>query len=306
MIDHCGPMAASVRDVALLLSVLAGYDGIDPRMTPETPLRSNVKDYAAILDEMVSKRTSAGEWTLLLAGSGLKVGILKEGWEVPGLSSDVALVVKNAAERFTLVGAKVEEVSIPFHKEGPAIWTAVTRAMMADYATRNIPLPLLSHPLPHISPPPPTQEMYTKLSHHNPAVINVLFNSAYIRSEYGPEVTAKAVMHVHELRAAYDTALETYDILITPVTLTVAPKHPMESDGVMARINQAVGSTSNTCPFNVTGHPALSMPVGWGDAVDGNGRLPIGMQIIGKRWDEETILKAALMWEVGGLGLDNE
>jgi amidase len=158
--------------------------------------------------------------------------------------------------------------------------------------------------MPHLSPPPPTKEMYDLLSHHNPAVINVMLNGVYLSEKYGTAVTSKAIMHVHQLRAAYDAALENYDVLITPVNPTVAMPHPKEEDDVLDRIKLAVGNISNTCPFNVTGRPALSMPVGWGKVKDGSAKLPVGMQIIGKRWDEETILKAAVIWEVTGEGLD--
>lgn len=304
MIDHCGPLANSVRDIGLLLSVLAGYDGIDPRMTPETPLPQNVKNYAKLLDDMVSNKKARNEWQAGLAGLGLKVGLIKEAWEIGSLNPEVGKVVREAGERFSLLGAIAEEVSIPLHAEGPAIWTAATRGTLADYATKNQPLPFLSHPLPNLCAPPPTQEMYDLLSHHNPAVINAMFASTYIKEKYTPSVTAKAIMHVQELRAAYDAALEKYDVLITPVNPTVAMRHPEEKDGVLARINKAVGNTANTCPFNVSGHPAMSIPVGWGKVADQDQKLPIGMQIIGKRWDEEIVLKAALIWEIGGMGLD--
>lgn len=50
--------------------------------------------------------------------------------------------------------------------------------------------------------------------------------------------------------------------------------------------------------------PGLSMPAGWGRLPDGAGRLPVGMQLVAKRFDEQSIYKAATAWEVGGLGLD--
>lgn len=67
----------------------------------------------------------------------------------------------------------------------------------------------------------------------------------------------------------------------------------------------AIGNTLNTCGFNVTGHPAMSMPVGWGKVKEGDGRLPVGMQVIGRRWGEASIFKAAKAWEVGGRWTDS-
>ena len=46
------------------------------------------------------------------------------------------------------------------------------------------------------------------------------------------------------------------------------------------------------------------MPIGFGDSLDGDGKLPVAMQLVGRRWDDETVLKAAVAWEVRGLGLD--
>jgi amidase len=113
------------------------------------------------------------------------------------------------------------------------------------------------------------------------------------------------MMHVHELRAAYDTALEDVDVLLTPVNPRVGSKHPDPNSSVKEKMAPGIGGTLNTCGFNVTGHPGLSLPIGFGE-VDGaeGGKMPVGMQIVGRRWDEETVLKVAKAWEVPGLGLD--
>ncbi|CAN8103241.1 unnamed protein product [Discula destructiva] len=308
MMDHCGPMATSVEDVAMFLSVLAGYDGLDHRMSPETPLRGQVKDYLGIIKGRINEKVGKGEWTSDKAGQGLKVGILTEGWQVPTLTDEMAAAVRSAADRFSSLGAQVDEVSIPLHLDGPLIWTAATRSKMAEFGTANATPTALGYSLPGLKPPPVTQRWLELMSHHNPALVNVVFSSDYLTSKYPLATTAKAHSHVLQLQAAYDRALEEYDVLITPVTPTVAPPHPPAEYGVMDRIKVAAGNTANTCPFNVTGHPALSIPVGWGRVtsdgeVIGGKKLPMGMQIIGKRWDEETVLYAASVWEVGGLGL---
>ncbi|KAL2000498.1 hypothetical protein VTN02DRAFT_2991 [Thermoascus thermophilus] len=306
MIDHCGPMARSVRDIALLLSVIAGYDGLDPRMTPESPLRENVKDYAQILDDWKAARISDGTWTSTSAASGLKVGLVKEAWEVPALDPDVSRVVREAAQRFASLGAVVEEVSIPLHAQGANIWAAVTRRDLGDYACRARHSDTLSFPLPHVDPPAPSQSFYDEMTKANPAVTNVLFNSAYLQSKYSYSQSGKAQRLVHKLRAEYDQALAKYDVLITPTNSFVGKTPPAPDAGVMERMQKAVGSTSNTAAFNVTGHPAMSMPVGWAKVPhDPEKVLPVGMQVIAKRFDEETLLKAAMAWEVGGLGLDS-
>lgn len=306
MMDHCGPMATSVEDIAVLLSVMAGYDGLDHRMTPETPLRENVKDYGQLLQARINEKKENGDWTPSQAGAGLKVGILMEGWQVPTLSAAMSSITRSAADRFASLGAVVEEVSVPMHTDGPLIWTAATRAQMAAFGTANAAPTALSYSLPTFRPPPLTQRWLELMSFHNPAMTNVVFSSDYLMSKYPPSTISKAHSHVLQLRATYDAALARYDVLVSPVTPTVAPPHPpAEMLGVMDRIKVAAGNSANTCPFNVTGHPALSVPVGWGMAEDGVTKLPVGLQIIGKRWDDEMVLYAASVWEAGGLGLEN-
>ncbi len=306
MIDHCGPMATNLVDIAKLLSAIAGYDGLDPRMTPESPLRSNVKDYPAELSAF-TKENADGK-----LGTGMKIGLVTEGFSVPGMSESVRSVVHAAATKhFAASGAIVSEVSIPIHLLGPAIWTAATRGSMAELAVKAAPPDLLTHTMPHFEPRwPPDQEMYDLLNRTNPAVVNLLFWGTFTNEKYGAAVTAKAHRHVLELRAAYDKALEEFDVLITPTGIAVASKHADTrpeaegGSGVMDKIRLAVGTMSNTCPFNATGHPAMSVPCGWGEAAEEKGKkLPIGMQIIGKRWDEMSVLKAAAVFEAGGGGL---
>lgn len=315
MIDHAGPMTRTIEDCALLLGVLAGYDGIDYRMTPETPLRSQVPDYVGDLKSWINGKENQGEWTSSAAARGLRVGILKEGFEVPGLDQYVIDAVKTAAERFKALGAEVQDISIPLHLQGAAIWTVAGRPMIPDGVAGKAPA-LLSYPMPHYDPLPNDQNFFDTLANRNPAAVNVLMNAAHMERKYGHSLAKKSLMHVYELQAAYDKAFEDVDVLLTPVNPTVGPKHPSGtaktednpngfSERIMDLIEPAIGNTSNTCSFNVTGHPALSMPVGWGKVKEGDGRLPIGMQIIAKQWDEASIFKAAKAWEMGGRWLDS-
>lgn len=308
MIDHCGPMATSLMDIARLLSVIAGYDGLDPRLTPESPLRQSVKDYASELSTFIGRESTSGE----NLGTGMRIGLLRESFLVPGMSEVVKPTVHAAATNFFgASGATVREMSVPLHLLGPAIWTAATRGSTAELAVKGETPDLLSHPMPHWQPRwPPDQEMYDLLTRTNPAVVHLLFWDTFAKEKYGAAVVAKAHRHVLELRAAYDKALDEVDVLITPTAPTVASNHAdvrpeaEGGSGVMDKICLAVGTMSNTCPFNATGHPAMSVPCGWGEADGEAGKnMPISMQIIGKRWDEMNVLKAAAVFEAGGGGL---
>ena len=105
-LDHLGPMANSTADVALLLEVIAGKDGLDPRQ--------------------YEVRTEA--YTSALTGNvlGLRLGIVQEGFNWPGLSeADVDAKVKQAAQQFEKLGAVVSTVSIPMHLDGIHIWNPI-------------------------------------------------------------------------------------------------------------------------------------------------------------------------------------
>ncbi|KAL4778729.1 putative amidase [Aspergillus varians] len=287
MIDHLGPMASTLNGIALMLQVLAGYDGIDTRMTPESPLRSSVPDYPALLAGVQASD-----------GPKLRVGILRESFDVPNQDPQVRECVYNAATKFfTAVGATVTDVSIPVHTQGPMLWTAATRTSMSDWSCQSQTPGILSYGPPHVQLRwPPDQEMYDLLTAKNPSIMNLIFSSAYLKEQNGSTArVAKAHRKVFELRQAYDDALAQVDVLITPTTPTVAFAHP---ESLSERVKAAVGIVANTCSFNLTGHPAMSVPCGFGGEEQ---NLPVGMQIISRRWGEETVLRAAALFEMGRL-----
>src|SRR5215470_13215971 len=100
-IDHTGPMTATVSDNALLLEVIAGADGLDPR-------QYNVR---------VDKYTTA----LGRGVAGMRIGVVNESFGWPSSEADVDARVREGAERLRSLGAAVEEVSIPMHLDGGAI-----------------------------------------------------------------------------------------------------------------------------------------------------------------------------------------
>ena len=97
-VDHTGPMTGTVKDNALLLEVIAGADGYDPRQ-----YSPKVHPYTEALGRGVD---------------GLKIGVVKEGFGLPNSERDVDAKVRKAAELLGKLGAKVTEVSIPWHTAG--------------------------------------------------------------------------------------------------------------------------------------------------------------------------------------------
>ncbi|KAL4904090.1 hypothetical protein BDW74DRAFT_179180 [Aspergillus multicolor] len=301
MIDHLGPMATKLEDIALMLQVMAGYDGLDARMTPESPMPANVKNYPALLAFFIRSARDASTPKPVM-----KIGLLKEAFDFPGLSPEVRdTVLQNAKEYFTAAGAEVLEVSVPMHREAPAIWTVAARTALADFGLASRPPGYLSYLPDHIDTQwPPTQEMFDHLTVGNPTIMNLIFSTDYLRQTFGTTVEFKAHRKVFELRAAYDAVLSEVDVLITPTVPTVAFEFPPSTKGgselgdINERVKAAVGLSYNTCAFNVTGHPAMNVPCGFGGEKEGK-RLPIGMQVVGKRWDDEAVLKAAALFEIG-------
>ncbi|KAL2858463.1 putative amidase [Aspergillus pseudoustus] len=305
MIDHLGPLASNLEDIAALLESMAGYDGFDPRMSPESPMRSQVKPYLHTLRENRQAILEA-----IRPGENLRVGLLMESFSLPGISNDVKETVYEAAKTFfEATGAAVTEISIPMHLEGPIIWTAATRPSMSSHLVQGNPSGHLSYLPPHtrIHWPLP-QTAFKTLTANNPAVVNIMFSELLAKSSgyCTPGLEAKAHRKVFELRAAYDKALEEVDVLVTPCAPTVAMPHPPSADlkdgeepSVLDRLGVAVGLTSNTCPFNITGHPGLSVPCGYSAPHRPDVSLPIGMQIVGRRWEDERVMMAAALFERG-------
>src|SRR5947207_9326239 len=104
-VDHCGPMCASVQDVARLLTVIAGHDGWDTRT-----ISARTGDYIGALDIPVR---------------GLRIGILREGFGHPESDGAVNENVRQAVSALARAGVATEEVSIPWHLDGPHVWSGV-------------------------------------------------------------------------------------------------------------------------------------------------------------------------------------
>ncbi|KAK9475705.1 amidase signature enzyme [Lipomyces japonicus] len=291
IVDHTGPMTRTVLDNALLLGVLAGSDGYDDR---QIGLPQPIPDYVSELSKYSSHPATAIK--------GFKIGIIKESFDMAGLDDRVSEKVKAAAHAFAKLGdnVTVEEVSVPIHKLAPAIWTIATRQGFSEQGvTGQNPLRFGVHDAAlNVALSSWTQEMFDKVAIKNPAVTNALLGGRYIKNKY-PGLTDKALNLARKLKDTYDSLFDTYDVLITPCAPTPANYYIFdEQDDIMTKISKAVGTTQNTTPFNISGNPALSVPIALLPAVEKPEiKLPIGMQIVGKSFDELSILKAAYAWE---------
>jgi amidase len=115
-----------------------------------------------------------------------------------------------------------------------------------------------------------------------------------MRDSYHGRYYAKAQNLGRKLASAYDGALDSVDLLVMPTLPMKATPLPAAYSPREEVVARALEMIPNTAPFDVSGHPAMTAPCGFSDG------LPVGMMLVGKRWDEETVLRAARAFEQTG------
>ncbi len=115
----------------------------------------------------------------------------------------------------------------------------------------------------------------------------------YMVRNYRGHYYAKAQNLGRQLRAAYDAVLQDYDLLLMPTLPLTATPIPDENAPIPEILQRGFEMITNTAPFDVTGHPAMSVPCGLADG------LPVGLMLIGPHYGETTIYRAAHAFEQG-------
>jgi amidase len=273
-LDHTGPMTRNVGDNALLLEVLAGEDGLDPR-------QYNVKTKA---------------YTEALNGGvkGLRIGVVKEGFGLPNSEPDVDAKVNQAASTLRALGATVADISVPMHSVGLAIWSPIILEGATELMMRGNGMGTNWRGLYTTS----LLDAHSQWKHRADELSDTLKISMlvghYFVKHYRGHFYAKAQNLSRKLRAAYDAALSQHDLLLMPtLPLKATPLPPADASRELY-VQRAFEMAANTAPFDVTGHPAMSIPCGIGDA------LPIALMLVGKHYDEWTIYRAAAAFEKAG------
>jgi amidase len=118
-----------------------------------------------------------------------------------------------------------------------------------------------------------------------------LMLGTYVRNNYGSRYYGKSINIVRRLRAAYDEVLAKYDLLLMPTTPMKATRLPEPKASKEEYVTRALEMLANTAPFDLTHHPAMSIPCGM---IDG---LPVGLMLVGRHFDEPTIYRAAEAFE---------
>ena len=263
-LDQAGPFARSVRDVALVLQAIAGHDPRD-----STSVDTPVPDYAAALTGDVK---------------GLRLGVPRE-YFVAGMEPGVETAVRAGIDTLRDLGAEIVEVSLPSTDRGLATYYIIAPAEASANLAR-----------------------YDGVKYGLSAGADQLWdNYTHTRgSGFGAEVKRRVMLGTYALSAGYydayyvkaqqvrtlikdefDAVLETVDAILAPTSPTVAFKIGAKVDDPLAMyLNDAC-----TLPVNIAGLPGISVPAGLSNG------LPVGLQVIGRAFDEATVLRVADAYE---------
>jgi aspartyl-tRNA(Asn)/glutamyl-tRNA(Gln) amidotransferase subunit A len=270
-LDQIGPLTRSVRDAALVFQTIAGHD---PRDSTSAPL-----EVPAVTDALVPDLR------------GLRVGVPQEFF-VEGMVDSVRSAVERAIQQLQSMGAQVNwEVSLPSTEHALAVYYILA----PSEASANL-----------------ARYDGVKYGYSYTEGQSMWENMEKTRQYgFGDEVKRRIMLGTYALSAGYydayylkaqkvrtlishefDRAFETHDVLVTPVSPTPAFKLGAKLDDPL----QMYLSDICTIPVNIAGLPGISVPCGFAEAPDGT-RLPVGVQILAKPFDEMSLFRAAYAYE---------
>ena len=247
---HVGPMARSVRDIALSISVMAGTDGVDPYASSMGP---------------------PGRIDLNTPLSGIRIAWSPEAGFAP-VDREVQAVVIAAAAHLAELGAQVERLEMDFLNKH-------------DYQIEHI------HAFNFEAVPAIKSLGEGRFDELAPSTIWFAEAGAPSWERY-----LKARARIAELKTDTGLFFRTYHAMLAPTSPMPAFPHGRSDYPINGRAVPKFHVTKTTSPWDYTGSPALSVPFGWTRK-----GLPIGVQIIGRRFDEATVLRLGAALETGAL-----
>ncbi len=265
-LDQIGTFTKDVEDTAILLNVIAGHDDKDT-----TSAEIEKRDYTKALKNDVK---------------GLRIAVPKEFFG-DGINKEVKEIIEKAIEKYKELGAIIEEVSLNVAEYALATYYIIACAEASSNLGRFDGI---------------------RYGYRSPKFNNLRDIYINSRSEgFGDEVKRRIILGTYVLSSGYydayykkaqqvrtlvknkfDEVFENHDIILTPIAPTTAFKIGEKSDNPLEMYLSDICTVS----VNIAGLPGLSIPCG----VD-RGGMPVGMQLIGKRFGEETILNAGYTYE---------
>ena len=265
-LDQIGPITKDVEDAAILLNILAGHDEKD-----STSMEMPKKDYTQALKGEVK---------------GLKIGIPKEYFG-EGINEEVKERLQEAIETYKKLGAEVEEFSLDIAKYALATYYIIACAEASSNLGRFDGI-RYGHRAEHYSD---LKELYrnSRSEGFGPEVKRRIILGTYVLSSGYYDAYYKKAQQVRTLvKNEFDKAFAKYDVLLTPTSPTVAFEIGTRSNNPLEIYLADICTVS----VNIAGLPGISLPCG----VDSKG-MPVGMQLIGNKFEEEKILNAAYAFE---------
>jgi aspartyl-tRNA(Asn)/glutamyl-tRNA(Gln) amidotransferase subunit A len=266
-LDQAGPMARDVRDCAILLEAMAGFDSKDG-----TSLQLDVPKWEAGLSASLA---------------GLRVGIPKE-YRVDGMPEEIEALWQKGIEWMKDAGATIVEVSLPHTKYALPAYYIIAPAEASSNLARYDGVRYGIRDLPAGSG---LQDMYaaTRADGFGPEVKRRIMIGTYVLSAGYYDAYYTQAQKIRTLIARdFEKAWETCDVLLTPTAPSAAfALGEKSADPIAMYLNDVF-----TVPSSLAGLPAMSVPGG----LDKHG-LPLGLQIIGKPLDEQGVLNAGLAIE---------
>ena len=265
-LDQVGVFTKDVQDCAILLNVIAGHDEKDT-----TSVDVGLKDYTKSLQRDIK---------------GLKIGVPKEFYG-EGINSEVKASLETAIAKYKEMGAEVEEFSLDIAQYALATYYIIACAEASSNLGRydGIRYTYRARDCKNL------KEIYKKSRSEGfgAEVKRRIILGTYVLSSGYYDAYYKKAQKVRTLvMNEFNKAFEKYDVIVTPTSPTVAFKIGEKSTNPMEMYLADICTVS----VNIAGLPGISIPCG----VDKEG-MPIGMQIIGKKFDEETIIKTAYAYE---------
>ncbi|MBS6252214.1 MAG: Asp-tRNA(Asn)/Glu-tRNA(Gln) amidotransferase subunit GatA [Clostridium sp.] len=265
-LDQIGPITKDVRDSALLLNIIAGHDKKDT-----TSVNREKIDYTKCLKNDVK---------------GLKIGVPKEFFG-EGINSEVKETLQKSIEKYKELGAEIEEFSLDIAKYSLAAYYIIACAEASSNLGRfdGIRYTYRTGEFKNL------KELYKKSRSEafGPEVKRRIILGTYVLSSGYYDAYYKKAQQVRTLvMNKFSKAFEKYDVILTPTSPTVAFGIGTKSENPLEMYLSDICTVS----VNIAGLPAISIPCGVNSE-----KMPIGMQIIGNKFEEEKILNAAYTFE---------
>ena len=265
-LDQVGPLAKDVFDAAILLEAISGHDPKDS----------------------TSAKLPAPKYTQALTGDvhGLKIGMPQE-YFAAGLDPDIDRAVRNAIATLEKLGARVQEVSLPNTKYGVATYYIIAPSEASSNLARydGVKYGYRAKEYADLS------DMYAKSRAEGfgeEAIRRVMLGTYALSSGYYDAYYLKAQKARTLLRQDFEAAFKQVDVIAAPITPTPPPKlGEMVNDPLTMYLSDIY-----TVPVNLAGVTGISIPCGLT-----SGGLPIGLQLIGGHFQEETVLRTAFAFQ---------